>query len=338
MPKVSVCVPIYNVEKYIDKCVRSLFEQTLDDIEYIFVNDCTPDKSMDILRQVLVEYPQRQEQVKIIDHKVNKGLPAVRNTCLSVGTGEYIVCCDSDDWVEPDMFSEMYRKAKEDNADIVCCNYVAEYSRKRVFVTYPYLEETKKILQKLSPSVLNSSLCNKLVRKDLYERYAIRPFEGINMNEDLGQTLRLRYLSRKTVIVPKAFYHYNKLNEASMTASSSLRYEEERVQCARLLENWFASQPDWDSYKGMINNVKFAAKAGLFYHPALKNLDRWKNTFPETNKYIWQNREISFYDRFAMWLGLHHGGYIAYFMYKIAKPILRVFKHHLQKLMQFSYK
>ena len=68
MPKVSVCVPIYNVEKYIEKCVRSLFEQTLDDIEYIFVNDCTPDKSMDILRRVLVEYPQRQEQVKVIDH------------------------------------------------------------------------------------------------------------------------------------------------------------------------------------------------------------------------------------------------------------------------------
>ena len=78
MPKVSVSVPIYNVEKYIEKCVRSLFEQTLDDIEYIFVNDCTPDKSMDILRRVLVEYPQRQEQVKVIDHKVNKGSATVR--------------------------------------------------------------------------------------------------------------------------------------------------------------------------------------------------------------------------------------------------------------------
>lgn len=338
MPKVSVCVPIYNVEKYIEKCVRSLFEQTLDDIEYIFVNDCTPDKSMDILRRVLLEYPQRQKQVTIFEHKYNKGLAASRNTGVNNVTGEYIIHCDSDDWVEMDMYEAMYDKAKAENADIVCCNYVAEYSYKRVFETYPYLEETKEILQKLGPSILNSSLVNKLVRKDLYERYAIRPFEGINMNEDLGQTLRLRYLSRKTVIIPKAFYHYNRLNETSMTVSSNLRYEEDRIQCARLLEDWFASQPDRDSYKGMINNIKFAAKAGLFYHPALKNLDRWKNTFPETNKYIWQNRAISFYDRAAMWLSLHHGGYIAYFMYKVAKPVFRVFKHHLQKLTQFPYK
>lgn len=338
MPKVSVCVPIYNVEKYIEKCVRSLFEQTLDDIEYIFVNDCTPDKSMDILRRVLVEYPQRQKQVTIFEHKYNKGVAASRNTGVNNVTGEYIIHCDSDDWVETDMYEAMYDKAKAENADIVCCNYVAEYSYKRVFETYPYLEETKEILQKLSPSILNSSLVNKLVRKDLYERYAIRSFEGINMNEDLGQTLRLRYLSRKTVIIPKVFYHYNKLNEASMTVSSNLRYEEDRIQCARLLEDWFVSQPDWGSYRGMINNIKFAAKAGLFYHPALKNLDRWKSTFPETNKYIWQNRAISFYDRSAMWLGLHHGEYIAYFIYKVMKPIFRVFKHHLQKLMQFPYK
>lgn len=338
MPKVSVCVPIYNVEKYIEKCVRSLFEQTLDDIEYIFVNDCTPDKSMDILRRVLVEYPQRQEQVKIINHKVNKGSATVRNTCLSAATGEYIGWCDSDDWVETDMYEAMYDKAKAENADIVCCNYVAEYSYKRVFETYPYLEETKEILQTLPPIVLNSAVWNKLIHRNLYTINSIQAYEDINMNEDLGVTLRLRYLSRKTVIIPKAFYHYNRLNDASMTVSSNLRYEEDRIQCARLLEDWFASQPDRDSYKGMINNIKFAAKAGLFYHPALKNLDRWKNTFPETNKYIWQNRAISFYDRAAMWLSLHHGGYIAYFMYKVAKPVFRVFKHHLQKLTQFPYK
>ena len=122
--KVSVCVPIYGVEKYIEQCVRSLMEQTMTDgIEFIFVNDCTKDKSMSILNQVLEEYPHRIDQVKIIEHEVNKGLPSARNTALNEAKGEYIVHCDSDDWVEPTMYESMYNKAKISNADIIGCGF-----------------------------------------------------------------------------------------------------------------------------------------------------------------------------------------------------------------------
>ncbi|MBO5667722.1 MAG: glycosyltransferase family 2 protein, partial [Lentisphaeria bacterium] len=88
--KVSVCIPVYGVEKYIERCARSLFEQTMrDGIEFIFVNDCTPDKSIEILEQILSEYPHRQEQTKIIHHKQNGGLVAARNTGLAHASGEY---------------------------------------------------------------------------------------------------------------------------------------------------------------------------------------------------------------------------------------------------------
>ena len=81
--KVSVCIPVYGVEKYIERCARSLFEQTMkDDIEFIFVDDCTPDKSIEILQKVLEEYPERKNQVKIIRHETNKGLTGARNTAL----------------------------------------------------------------------------------------------------------------------------------------------------------------------------------------------------------------------------------------------------------------
>ena len=110
--KVSVCIPVYGVEKYIEKCARSLFEQTMQDgIEFIFVNDCTKDRSIEILEQVLAEYPHRKEQTRIIHHEKNRGLVAARNTGLAYASGEYIIHCDSDDWVELDMYEKMYKKA-----------------------------------------------------------------------------------------------------------------------------------------------------------------------------------------------------------------------------------
>ena len=87
--KVSVCIPVYGVEKYIERCARSLFEQTMQEgIEFIFVNDCTPDKNIEILERVLAEYPHRKEQTKIIHHENNKGLVSARNTGLTYAVGE----------------------------------------------------------------------------------------------------------------------------------------------------------------------------------------------------------------------------------------------------------
>ena len=119
--KVSVIIPVYNVEQYIERCARSLFEQTLDDIEYIFVNDCTPDKSMEVLARVLDDYPARKRQVSIINMPVNGGLPKVRRAGVEAATGDYIIHCDSDDWVDVTMYEKMWKKAVEGEYDMVLC-------------------------------------------------------------------------------------------------------------------------------------------------------------------------------------------------------------------------
>ena len=100
MPKVSVIIPIYKVEAFIVRCVNSLMRQTLSDIEYIFVNDATPDNSMALLQLIVNSYPERKEQVRIVEHEYNQGLPAARNSGLAVATGKYIFHCDSDDYME----------------------------------------------------------------------------------------------------------------------------------------------------------------------------------------------------------------------------------------------
>ena len=98
MVKVSVCIPVYGVEQFIERCACSLFEQTMrDGIEFIFVDDCSPDNSVQRLEEILKRYPERQAQVSIIHHEKNMGLVRARKTALEAACGEYIIHCDSDD-------------------------------------------------------------------------------------------------------------------------------------------------------------------------------------------------------------------------------------------------
>ena len=99
MIKLSICVPIYGTEKYIERCARSLFEQDIQNVEYIFVNDCTKDAAIDVLKNVVVEYPNVRSRLKIINHETNKGLAGARLTGLQNATGEYVWCVDRDDYV-----------------------------------------------------------------------------------------------------------------------------------------------------------------------------------------------------------------------------------------------
>jgi glycosyltransferase involved in cell wall biosynthesis len=136
MPVLSIIVPIYKVERYISPCTHSLFGQTHSDIEYIFVNDYTPDNSIKILLEVLKNYPDRSEQVKILNHEYNRGLAAARQSGLDAATGEYLIMVDSDDWLEIDMIAKMYEKAIKEDADIVIADFYEDYTGKEIYITH----------------------------------------------------------------------------------------------------------------------------------------------------------------------------------------------------------
>ena len=109
--KVTVVVPVYRVEQYIERCARSLMEQTLDSIEYIFVDDCTDDHSVDILKSVITQYSERRGQTQIIHFGQNRGLAVARRTAIQAAQGEYVISCDSDDWVDHDAYRLRYELA-----------------------------------------------------------------------------------------------------------------------------------------------------------------------------------------------------------------------------------
>lgn len=217
-PLVSVIVPIYNVEKYIERCVRSIFEQTYENLEIIFVNDCTPDSSMDVLKNVLENYPNRWRQTKIIGHLQNRGLAAARLTGLHSATGDYILNCDSDDYVNKNMLFSMVELAEKEHADITICDFLYVYSdRIRRVPTNPSLEPMECMRQVLTGEV-HSSLCNKLIRHSLYIDHDIYPIEGLNMREDLSVMYRLMFFAQKLAYVPQGFYYYDSSNPNSYTS------------------------------------------------------------------------------------------------------------------------
>ncbi|MCD8033221.1 MAG: glycosyltransferase [Alistipes sp.] len=217
-PLVSVIVPIYNVEKYIERCVRSIFEQTYKNLEIIFVNDCTLDSSMDILKNVLEDYPNRWRQTKIIGHLQNRGLAAARLTGLRSATGDYILNCDSDDYLNKNMLFSMVELAEKEHADITICDFFCVYSDCICQIsTNPSLEPMECMRQVLTGEV-HSSLWNKLIRHSLYTDHDIYPIEGLNMREDLSVMYRLMFFAQKLAYIPQGFYYYDLGNPNSYTS------------------------------------------------------------------------------------------------------------------------
>ena len=299
MPKVSVLIPIYNVEKYIERCARSLFEQTLDDIEYVFVNDCTPDRSMELLRKTINEYPTRQHAVKLINHERNQGVATVRNTGLAVATGEYVIYCDSDDWVEPTMYEDMYCTAKAADADVVGTDFYNEYSSYTTIQRQPFPDNNIECVRQMLAEQLHCGTCNKLVRRDIYIRNNIRFPGGINMWEDVLTMIPVCYYSSKIVYLPRAYYHYIHYNSASYTQSMSAGSLRNLVEAVDRLSSFINAHSLFCLKKDFCLKA-LTVKLILLLNSRGKQQHDWNLLYPETSKYILSHRQMSCYWRLAL--------------------------------------
>ena len=199
MIKISIIIAVYNCEKYIEACARSLFEQTLDDIEYVFVNDATPDNSIPVLEKVIEDYPTRKPFIKIISLEKNGGVSNARRIGIANATGEYIIHTDSDDWIDKDMYERLYLKAKETDADIVGCNFRHEFSDKQYDFHQQYADTMEENISRLINGRIFPSLCTSLTRRSLIEDNGITFPVGLNMGEDLFFNLQL-YLHAKKIV------------------------------------------------------------------------------------------------------------------------------------------
>jgi len=217
MYKVSVLVPVFGVELFIERCARSLFEQTYPNLEYVFVNDQTPDKSIVILTRLIEDYPNRKFFVKIINHENNRGLAAARNTALDNANGEFVCHVDSDDWLEPDAIELLVKKQMETGGDIVSGNmFIHDCQGVMEFVQPVYNSREQMLLMLFAPSH-DHDIFRRIIRRSLYEDNHIRCIEGNNMAEDRYQMIQLCYYSNVISTIDSFVYHYNVNNCNSYT-------------------------------------------------------------------------------------------------------------------------
>lgn len=306
MPKVTVVIPIYNVACYIEKCARSLFEQTLDDIEYIFVNDCTPDNSMEILYKVLEEYPRRKRQTIIVHHECNRGALAARQTAVAVAAGDFIIACDSDDWVELCMYEKMYDVAERENADMVWCDYYQDTVNSQKRISLAYSCDPVTYVKGIMTQHIPGSLCNKLYRKKLFKMHADVSVVGANMWEDLCITIAVTHYARKIIHIAQAFYHYRVDSTISIVRIHSVEKDRKRsqdmIRNVEAVTNFLYGNNLINLYIPELYILQLAAKSSLLWqlNPPLKE---WKSTFPEANQYI---NSSSFYSKSLQYCALYN--------------------------------
>lgn len=206
MPKVSIIVPVYNVETYVEKCLKSLLEQTLEEIEIIVVNDGSTDNSKEIIQNIVKQFPDKV----VYKEKENGGLSDARNYGINYAKGEYIAFFDSDDYVEKDMYEKMYLRAQKEDCDMVECNFFWEYpDHKKEDIGKTY-QGKKEMLEKVRVMA-----CNKIIKREILEKTNIRFPKGLRY-EDVEFTYKLvPYLEKISLLQEPCFYYVQRENSIS---------------------------------------------------------------------------------------------------------------------------
>lgn len=321
MARVSVIIPVYKAEKYIEKCVRSLFEQTLVDMEFIFVDDSSPDNSIRVLKSLIDQYPMRKSQIKIISHSQNKGVSAARNSGLKIATGQYIAYCDSDDFVDLRMYDEMYEKAIESNADAVLCDFYMHYGEQdnQPVQTIDVIDKENTLKNYIGYGwTLISTI---MVKKSIYDTHGILSLENIKYCEDFYLNFRLLYASEKMAKVYKSLYYYNRTNENSVmhhlddqacANERSVYFEVIKMLQQDDVINVYEKEISWRILKNKQDMVLCED-----YHKTFMDL------FPISHKYILScpttfcNNKI----KFMMWLLTHNYNYLLHVILFLRKLI-----------------
>lgn len=247
--KISILVPVYNAERYIGRCARSLFSQTYSNLEFVFVNDCTPDCSLEVLNLVLAEYPARQQQTKIISHEKNSGVALARNTLLANATGDYLLWVDADDFIDHRAAEILACKALETRADIVCFGAAYYYDNGSTRPTRRTVETSPHgLVNDLLSNTTTTSVWGRLVRRSIYNDHGISFVEGLNLGEDFLVMLKVAYYAKSVARVDDIFYFYNAANDQSIVHSYSEQKADMELDVLRLVEKFFKGKLNVSQY------------------------------------------------------------------------------------------
>lgn len=320
----SVLVPIYGVEKYIERYARSLFEQSMTkDVEFVFIDDCSQDNSIRILRNVIEDYPHLKEQIRIEKLPRNLGLLGARLEGLKLAKGNFILCNDSDDWIEPTMLEDMYHKAIHDDCDVVIADYIYDTGMKQcIMKQQPACFDGKSCMNQILNMQMNGSWWNKLFKAELvYQSDFIVPQLGMNMLEDLMLTTQLLYHSKKIGYINKAYYHYC-IRPGSVSQSTAEQKYKSMQYAYSIIADFYQKNSLSDKASlYALRNFRISTLSVASFIVQNKNLVDFSQ-YKYLRPYIMAHPKLSIYSKLALWFqlsGLHPLRRLLIFLRKVCR-------------------
>ena len=277
MPKVSVVVPVYNAEKYLQECVGSILNQTLSDLELILVDDGSTDSSPALCDQ----YAAQDTRVKVI-HKANGRAASARNAGLRTATGEYVAFVDSDDWISPDM----YEKMLQTGADVTLCDYVRFQGEKEFPFTQPNVAagfyNKAQIREKIYPHLVMDGIeypitisnWAMLIKRDIIVKNQLSYREDILISEDAPFGSEALYCADSFAYLKgERFYHY-RMTEGSVSKTYKSWWWDSSLKINEETENFFSKCEDYDFTQQIKSNMFYLARAEIYYILCNRELSR----------------------------------------------------------------
>ncbi|MBN1111282.1 MAG: glycosyltransferase [Bacteroidales bacterium] len=281
--KVSVIIPVYNTEQYLEKCIDSVLDQTFDSFEIIAINDGSSDNSLELLRS----YASCNSNIRVLDQK-NKGLSFTRNLGIDEALGEYVYFLDSDDWIDPDLLSKMYDSAKKYNSSFVCCG-IRKCTENELFIGYHgkvkgigFLKGNDVFIDALEGANIETSCCTKFFLKEFLICNNLK-FSVGRIYEDLLFTIQASSKSKVVSFVEDSFYNL-RIRDGSITRNMDISSLYSAIDILKEVDKYLALSFHMEKYEIEIKKYKmrfilFILILGYF---RAKDYKKWKPIVKES--------------------------------------------------------
>lgn len=297
--RVSILMPVYKVEQYLKKTLDSIFAQTYQNIDYVFVNDCSPDNSLQVLKDTIREHGIDESRYVIVNHKQNEGIAVSRADCIANAKGDYVLFVDSDDWIEPEMVETLLNATSKGQIDIIGSDISSDFLNGEVRYHHEnYSGTCRENMVKCLNYDINTVLWKLLIRRRLFDNFTITPH--VDIVEDYIISVKLYFFAQTFKAVPKAMYHY-------------VQYNQERVslQLRRSINNHIKGVQEVEAFcreRGIYDDVveeklllrKFNIKSNFLTKGHL-DFDSYRKVFPEANR-MWREIPYTRKERIKFWL------------------------------------
>lgn len=315
--KVTVIIPVYNAARFITDTVQSAFNQTYSCINYIFVDDCSTDNSLQLLENIV---NKNSRDAKLIKNDVNLGSALSRNKAIEVADGDYLCFCDSDDLMHPCMVESLLNAAIENDADVVTAPYLefkdTDTNHTKLIPIYDY--NSFYDLNTAPIDTLHFSLCNKIFRRELIVSL-IDETPHINCWDDLAITARAFAVAKRKCTINSPIYLYRKKHsKKSLTSQSHDKRLPDQITCTRFINQWFIEHRLNEKYAQFLKFLKFTAKI-KYLRGRNRNFEKWATTFPESNSGIMKYNNIPVYYRLMFFIVAKMPAFVRHMLTKLSQ-------------------